>query len=111
MLQAHSLHNTIIILLLTDGVLNFPSDWLVGHNTITGIDGTKMSENASKFIPFDGQYSNISVNIGITSRVNRAKYKIVVALYESSGFTSCLNARIYSANVLAFLGVKFNRTL
>ncbi|MFZ0510249.1 MAG: hypothetical protein WAM14_01470 [Candidatus Nitrosopolaris sp.] len=54
--------------------IKFPSDWLVGYNTITGINGTKMSENASKFIPFDGQYSNVSVSIGITSRVNNQSY-------------------------------------
>jgi hypothetical protein len=54
--------------------IKFPSDWVVEHNTITGINDTKMSENESKFIPFDGPNSNVSVSIGITSRVNNQSY-------------------------------------
>ena len=54
--------------------IQYPSNWLVGRNTITGINGTQMSENESQFIPFDGPNKNVSIRIGTTSRVNNQTY-------------------------------------
>jgi hypothetical protein len=39
--------------------------WLVGHNVITGINGTQMSKNASKFIPYASN-NDVSISNGIT---------------------------------------------
>lgn len=56
--------------------VHYPSDWLVAHSDMTGNKGTQISENISRFIPFTSNrvHSNVSISIGITSRVMNQSY-------------------------------------
>jgi hypothetical protein len=49
--------------------VHYPSVWLVAHSVMTGINGTQIIENISRFIPVASNrvYSNVSISIGITS--------------------------------------------
>ena len=63
--------------------IQYPVGWLVGHIPTMAINGTKMGENISKFVPFESQYSNVSISIGITSRIGNQSYSTL--FHQSEG--------------------------
>ena len=72
--------------------IQYPAGWLVGHNVITGINGTQMNENVSKFIPFASN-NNVSISIGITYGVNQS----YTALFDNDSLLNC-NAYLIDGN-------------
>lgn len=63
--------------------IQYPSGWLVGHNATLVINGTNIGQNISKFVPFESQYSNVSISIGITSRIGNQSYATL--FHQSEG--------------------------
>ena len=71
--------------------VQYPSDWLVAHSVMTGINGTKVSENISKFIPFASNriHSNVSISIGVTSRAMNQNQSYTTLFNKNDNLLNC----------------------